>query len=293
MRNDGFGCILYLVIGIAILYTLSGLINLGTSCVGSCNVRIAAQQREKQAEADRAERYSQASELLRAGQYGSARSAFRQLSDYRDSEMLYNYARAKELYNTNSYSSYNCYDYLAKIPDDYAGDFVDEIDTFRKEAELHRTEKKAAYDAEMQRQEEERKRQAEEQRKRDEEGRADAAKHSAPYVGMPAYYIDYTQLGFHSIKLEKETTLNGVKYPCTEYSWQSKSGMFIYKAIVVGGRVWSVEDIAAELTGSRRKSSTSDPYNASDYAHADDFYYDHRDDFFDYEEAEDYYDKHN
>ena len=27
MRNDGFGCILYLVIGIAILYTLSGLIN--------------------------------------------------------------------------------------------------------------------------------------------------------------------------------------------------------------------------------------------------------------------------
>ncbi len=103
----------------------------------------------------------------------------------------------------------------------------------------------------------------------------------------------YTQLGFHSIKLEKETTLNGVKYPCTEYSWQSKSGMFIYKAIVVGGRVWSVEDIAAELSGSRRQSSTSDPYNASDYAHVDDFYYDHRDDFFDFEEAEDYYDKHN
>ena len=293
MRNDGVGCFLLLVIGIAILYTLSGLINIGTSCVGSCNAQIAAQQREKQAEADRAERYAEASELLQAGQYGSARTAFYRLSDYRDSEILYNYARARELYNTNSYSSYNCYDHLAKIPDDYDGDFADEIAAFREEAELHRSEKQAAYDAEMQRQDEERKRQAEEQRKRDEEGRAEAAKHSAPYVGMPARYIDYTQLGFHSIKLEKETTLNGVKYPCTEYSWQSKSGMFIYKAVVVGGRVWSVEDIAAELSSSRRKSSASDPYNASDYAHVDDFYYDHRDDFFDFEEAEDYYDKHN
>ena len=291
MRNQG--CLLICLIGVIILYMLYAVVSSCQTMVKSCNARIAEQQKEEQAEVDRAERYAQASELLRAGQYGSARSAFRQLSDYRDSEMLYNYARARELYNTNRYSSYNCYDYIAKIPDDYAGDYADEIAAFRKEAELHRTEKKAAYDAEMQRQEEESKRQAEEQRKRDEEGRAEAAKHSAPYVGMPAYYIDYTQLGFHSIKLEKETTLNGVKYPCTEYSWQSKSGMFIYKAIVVGGRVWFVEDIAAELSGSRRKSSGSDPYNASDYAHADDFYYDHYDDFFDFEEAEDYYDKHN
>ena len=153
MRNDGVGCFLLLVIGIAILYTLSGLINIGTSCVGSCNAQIAAQQREKQAEADRAERYAEASELLQAGQYGSARTAFYRLSDYRDSEILYNYARARELYNTNSYSSYNCYDHLAKIPDDYDGDFADEIAAFREEAELHRSEKQAAYDAEMQRQE--------------------------------------------------------------------------------------------------------------------------------------------
>ena len=38
---------------------------------------------------------------------------------------------------------------------------------------------------------------------------------------------------------------------------------------------------------------SSDPYNASDYAHVDDFYYDHYDDFFNYQDAEDYYDEHN
>jgi|GEM_PF-1731943 len=32
-----------------------------------------------------------------------------------------------------------------------------------------------------------------------------------------------------------------------------------------------------------------DPYHAKDYMHPDDFYYDHYDDFWDYEEAEDYW----
>lgn len=35
-----------------------------------------------------------------------------------------------------------------------------------------------------------------------------------------------------------------------------------------------------------------DPYNAKDYSNEEDFYYDHYDDFFDYEEAEDYYNEH-
>ena len=35
------------------------------------------------------------------------------------------------------------------------------------------------------------------------------------------------------------------------------------------------------------------PLPPSDYAHADDFYYDHWDDFVDFEDAEDYYDAHN
>lgn len=47
---------------------------------------------------------------------------------------------------------------------------------------------------------------------------------------------------------------------------------------------------------SRSKSSASkkysEPYDAKSYAHPDDFYYDHYDDFWDYEDAEEYYYEH-
>ena len=40
------------------------------------------------------------------------------------------------------------------------------------------------------------------------------------------------------------------------------------------------------------KPDFDDPYHAGDYAHPDDFYYDHYDDFWDYEDAEDYWEEH-
>ena len=45
--------------------------------------------------------------------------------------------------------------------------------------------------------------------------------------------------------------------------------------------------------GSKSKSILSDPYDAKSYAHPEDLYYDYPDDFWDYEDAEDYWDKHN
>ena len=42
---------------------------------------------------------------------------------------------------------------------------------------------------------------------------------------------------------------------------------------------------------SRSGTKEKDPYDASDYSHADDFYYDHYDDFWDYEDAEDYWEE--
>ncbi len=38
---------------------------------------------------------------------------------------------------------------------------------------------------------------------------------------------------------------------------------------------------------------SSDPFGAGEYSHPDDFYYDHYDDFFDYEDAEDYWEDNN
>ena len=42
-------------------------------------------------------------------------------------------------------------------------------------------------------------------------------------------------------------------------------------------------------SGNKSKSNSSDPYDAKSYAHPDDFYYDYYDDFWDFENAEDYY----
>ena len=49
------------------------------------------------------------------------------------------------------------------------------------------------------------------------------------------------------------------------------------------------------LTTKYKKSTTTkrDPYNAKSYYDAEDFYEDYYDDFFDYEDAEDYYNSHN
>ena len=41
------------------------------------------------------------------------------------------------------------------------------------------------------------------------------------------------------------------------------------------------------------KPQTSDPYHAGDYAHPEDFYYDYYDDFWDYEDAEEYWERYN
>ncbi len=54
---------------------------------------------------------------------------------------------------------------------------------------------------------------------------------------------------------------------------------------------------SAASNGSKKSSTTKrdsrDEFDADEYAHPDDFYYDHYDDFVDFEEAEDYWEDHN
>lgn len=80
----------------------------------------------------------------------------------------------------------------------------------------------------------------------------------------------------------------------TYSSSASSSGRRTYRPVATYKAATPKPTTAAKTT--RKPKATSkpkdDPYNASDYAHADDFYYDHWDDFVDFEEAEDYYDEH-
>ena len=43
---------------------------------------------------------------------------------------------------------------------------------------------------------------------------------------------------------------------------------------------------------SKQSSASGDPFDAASYSHPDDFYYDHFNDFWDYEDAEEYWEAH-
>ena len=78
----------------------------------------------------------------------------------------------------------------------------------------------------------------------------------------------------------------------SSYSSSSKS----YSSTSSGSKHAS-SNTSKSLSSSKYKSSSSakkssDPYVAKSYAHPDDFYYDYRDDFWDYENAEDYFNEH-
>jgi len=57
-------------------------------------------------------------------------------------------------------------------------------------------------------------------------------------------------------------------------------------------RTFSYYTPSKSYKSSSGTNAKSDPYDAKDYSNEDDFYDDHYDDFFDYYDAEDYYNRH-
>ncbi len=215
---------------------------------------------------------------------------------YKNSVQLYAYALAQIEYNEENKSMYFVNEYLNIIPKDYSGDLSNEINTFKGNF-------KPQYDEfleEQKRRDEELKRElAEIRRKRYEE-----LKTKIPYEGMDEAYIDKTIMGKrHKIDVTS-------KYGYTKYYWYTNSGDIMLIVTCKGGKVTSVsrygwgyywtDDIKPIWNGKNpyknKKSSSSkkksDPYNVYDYSDPEDFYYDNYDDFWEYEEAEDYFNEH-
>jgi len=115
---------------------------------------------------------------------------------------------------------------------------------------------------------------------------------AAPYVGMSAYDLKWLSCGkaqgpvnsfYRKIKGEnKLVEVYGV------YS----EGKVTYILQSVDGVLIDVYEMPSSNSSKSKKSISKDEYDVDDYAHPDDFYYYHIDDFVDYEEAEDYYYKH-
>lgn len=122
-------------------------------------------------------------------------------------------------------------------------------------------------------------------------------KNGVPFVGMPEEYIDQTIIGKPSEKIRHNWEIKGSKrFLANLYDFYNDEGK-IFTARCVDGTVtdiWDYRDAPVKPFVPKKPKPTDDedPYNASDYSHPEDFYYDHYDDFFDYEDAEDYYNEH-
>lgn len=214
---------------------------------------------------------------------------------YKDSLPLYAYALAQIEYNGEK-SMVAVYEYLNLIPKSYSGELSKEIKTFRENFQ-------SEYDVYL----------AEEARKkaeREQEQRL-SYKNKIPYVGMSETYISDTVMGkyhdYESTLVGKGTRRQNIWH---KYYWKTDAGKTILIVTCVDDKVTSVlkyydttqwtsdgkpiykqKGSSSSYNSSSKKSGTkkSDPYNAKDYYDAEDFYDDYYDDFYDYEEAEEYY----
>ena len=118
---------------------------------------------------------------------------------------------------------------------------------------------------------------------------------SVPYVGMYVSSVPskWTWQGTDNLTV-KDAAGNGIR--TIKYRYDAPPKIYVIWVSESTNKVVKVS-VTDPTAGSNRKSTTnkkssSDPYQAKDYAHPDDFYYDYRDDFWDYEDAEDYWEKH-
>lgn len=102
---------------------------------------------------------------------------------------------------------------------------------------------------------------------------------SAEISALSAAQVKCKNCGYHSD--------NGLNSYCDYCAWMERYG---------GGLpAQNSQPTAASSTTPRESTKATvsdDPYEAGSYGHPDDFYYDHYDDFWDYEEAEEYWNDH-
>lgn len=78
----------------------------------------------------------------------------------------------------------------------------------------------------------------------------------------------------------------------SSYSSSSKSNSSASSGSKHASSNTSKSSASSKYKSSSSAKQSSDPYDAKSYAQPEDFYYDNRDDFWDYEDAEDYFIEH-
>lgn len=229
------------------------------------------------------EAYQLGKQLYAQEQYSEAMDAFgiakEKGIEYSDS--FYEICHAFVLYETNNFSS-----------------AIYQIQSLTKKPDIP---KELLRDAELLIQKSERA-QKEYEKERQRKYLENLAK-SVPYIGMSEEYIAKTSLGTPSLIGHNRQVKNGDQLLANLYDYYNRNGEVIYSVRCVEGKIteiWDKRDnpVKPRNTNTTNKSSSSsekknkDPYHASSFAHPDDFYEWYYDDFWDYEDAEDYWDKH-
>ena len=221
---------------------------------------------------------------------------------YKNTIPLYAYSLAKIEYKSDDVSLYTVNDYLELIPSNYNGELSEEIKKFKADF-------KPEYDDYLA----ERERIAEQERQKQLQETKERLKNTIPYEGMSESYINYTAMGNYH---DKEYVVVGkgkrTEWSKNEYRWKNSNGKTILYVECRDGVVtdvtkyWEDKYWTADgkpiYSGTRSGYSSSssgkkkvyndDSYNVNDYYDAEDFYEDYYDDFYDYEDAEDYYNEH-
>lgn len=116
-------------------------------------------------------------------------------------------------------------------------------------------------------------------------------KSGVPYVAMKESEINSTSLGkvdyigHNTVKFQSRTL----------YYWLNSKKQTIYFAACANGSVVDVKDYRNDpwaYNPTKKFEPIEDDFDVEDYYSPEDFYEDYYDDFFDYEEAEDYYYEH-
>lgn len=221
--------------------------------------------------------YAEAEALIAAGEFEQAKKLLEPIKEdnYKDTKSLIQLCKAHLEYDSGKSTA--AYYSMLVVNFEYQSDEqLEEISTFKDTLQKEYDE----YNAEL-----------EEKSKKAAENRI---KNGVPYVGMSEALINHTSLGRPSDKVRHNYQVkNGQQYLANLYDFY-QGGKKIFTARCVLGKVtevWDMRDSQQTTSVPKKKpnsSSNSGP-NVEGFSDPEDFYDEYWDDFFDYEDAEDYY----
>lgn len=255
------------------------LILAGFICIATIVIMVSiTKQHQHQVETT----YFEAVQLMTDGQYADAVNKFESIREdkYEDTEaFIYCCEAAQALEDENFYKAMSQLRQVEfkTLPEEQ----VVQFEAFRGEVEavLEEYQRVAAIEA------------AAKERERIRNG--------VPFVGMSESDINNTSLGSPSSDVRHNyECIGGEQYLANLYDYM-QDGRKIFTARCVRGQVTEVWDhrddepyVPTYRPSSDDKDSDDDQYNVNDYSNEEDFYYDHYDDFFDYYDAEAYWNEH-